>query len=336
MKNIIISFLLFCSLSGFAQADYFDLERRAEWIDNTFRTTAADTFITGVAVVKIGSTYHAYITKFENDDGINGYAYYAKLYHASASDPRGPFNTMTHIDLSGQTWCAGSQTNGWVIVVGDKVYLYFTGTTSETPSYPVVGTPARNNQQIGVAVADVSTPDDFTLYTGNPILSPVSSTWNELFVNNPAVYAGRHGGFMMAYKSATIAAPNTLEVGIAHSWHPLGPWTNAPASIGVSDMEDPAVWWEGEFYYIITSNTAAGGGLMFYSKDGVSSWTQVTDAAKSWRLATVNNNYTSNVRSRVERPFILVEDGKAKCFYRFVMAQGDTTTTFNIGQLIRQ
>lgn len=320
--------------------DFFDFEKRCNLFDGADTTLVANTYVWGSTVIKIGSTYHAYIAAWDNVDGINGYAYYGKIYYGTSSNLTGPFTPLTELaELDGQTWCAGAKVNPKAIVVGDTIYLYFTGTTSETPTYPILGTPARNNQRIGVATTSTSTPEGpFTLYTSNPILSPVAASWDELFVNNPAPFVARNGMYFMIYKGCTIAAPSDLFLGVATSHSPLGPWTNAATAMNATEHEDPCVWREGEFFYMITKAmdntiTTAGNGILWYSKSGAA-WTLVTDNSRAYRPTAPNTALQTSVRARVERPEVIVVDGKAVAFFVTLLSI-DTLTSINLGRSIR-
>lgn len=325
--------------------NYFDFEKRCELFDDPAKRTAVvNEYVWGNSVIKIGDTYHAYIERWDNVDGLNGYVYYGKLYHATSSDRLGPFTTMTELtELKIQTWSAGAVFNGVPIVIGNTIYLYYCGTTVETPTYPLIGTPARDNMRIGVAYTDISTPEGpFTVLPGNPILSPRASEWDELMTTNPFPYIARDGSLKMVYKSCTIADPNVLILGIASAEDPLGPWMNAPAQItSVTNIEESAVWREGEFFYMISKGQDAtyvpvNNGILLYSKTGnEDDWHLVTSNTRAYRLTLCNNLLQSSLRSRMERPFVLVENGKAVAFYLAIMAS-DNLTSFNMGKLIKQ
>lgn len=326
-----------------ASVNKFDFETRMQLGVGADQTTSANEFVWGGSVTKIGSTYHCYIDKWDNVDGIDGYAYYGKIYYGSSANRLGPWNSLTELtELKSQTWTAGSVVNPIAIVFGDKIYLFWTGTTSETPSYPLVGTNARNNQRIGVAYTDISTPGGpFTLLGSNPILPPRAGQWDELFINNPWPYIARDGSLKMVYKSCTIAAPTTLKIGIATAPHPLGTWVHAAGPItSVTNIEESAVWREDEFYYMITKaqdNTyvTANSGILLYSKTGnADDWHLVTDKTLAYRLTSKNTDYVATIRTRMERPFVLVENGVAVAYF-MVYLRTDGLTSFNLGVNLR-
>lgn len=322
----------------------FDFESRMHLGDAANITTVTNEFVWGNCILKIGSTYHSYFERWDNVDGIDGYAYYGKIYHSSSANMLGPFNTQTELtELKSQTWSAGSVFNPIAIVWGDKIYLFWTGTTAETPTYPLIGTPARDNQRIGVAVTSVSTPQGpFTVYSGNPVLNPRSGEWDELIIVNPFPYIDREGRLRMVYKSCTIADPTNLILGIATSAHPEGPWANAADPItSVSNIEESGVFREDEFYYMVTKGQDStyvpiNSGILLYSKTGFpDEWNLVTDKTLAYRLASSNTSLTSAIRTRMERPYIYVEDGKAKAFFMTYL-RTDGLTSFNLGVELRR
>lgn len=317
-----------------AAINYFDFEKRCNLIDVANRTDITNEFIWGNSVVKIGSTYHAYLERWIDDDGINGYSYYGRIYHSSHASPLGPFDTMTECTgLRGITANAGAVFNGDPIVKDGFVYLFYSGTTSETPSYPLLGTNARNNNRIFLAKAPIADPTNFTLVGSAPILTP--GTGN-LLVNNSRYYEDIDGNPKMIYKYFTIAAPSTGLIGVASADNIEGPWTNAAAPISViSNSEDPCVWREGELYFMIVKQNGTFDGLLFYSKTGYADdWVAVTEKSRAYRPTAVYTALTSQTHPRMERPFVLVENGQATAFYLSFLINAETSS-FNQGRTIR-
>lgn len=313
--------------------NYFDFEKRCNLIDASKRTDITNEFIWGVSVVKIGSNYHAYIERWIDDDGLSGYAYYGRIYHSSSSDPLGPFDTMTECTgLRGITANAGAVFNGDPIVKNGFVYLFYSGTTSETPSYPLLGTNARNNNRVFLAKAPLNDPTNFTLVGSAPILAPGAG---ELLVNNSRYYLDIDGNPKMIYKYSTIAAPSVPLIAVASADDIEGPWTIASSPISViSNSEDPCVWREGDLFFIIVKENGSDGRL-YYSKTGYADdWVAVTEKARAYRLTAVYTALTSQTHPRMERPFVLVENGEAIAFYLSFLINAETSS-FNQGRTIR-
>lgn len=313
--------------------NYFDFEKRCNLYDVANRTEIAGDFTWGNSVVKIGTTYHAYIERWLDDDGLNGYAYYGKLYHATDTDPLGPFNTMNECTgLMGIAANAGAVFNGDPIVEGGFIYLFYSGTTDETPSYPLIGKPARDNNRIFLAKAPIATPYTFTLVGSAPILGPDTG---QLLVNNSRFYRDIDGNCKMIYKYATIADPTDLILAIASADNIEGPWSNGPDIGAVSLIEDPCVWKEGDFYFMICKSMTTSDGLLLYSKTGYDDdWHAVTEKARAYRLTAAYTTLTSQTQPRMERPYVLVEDGKATAFYLAILNTLQTGS-FNQGKTIR-
>lgn len=303
-------------------------------MDVTKRTDATGYFIWGISVIKIESTYHAYIERWLDDDGISGYAYYGKIFHSSGADPLGPFDTMTECTgLMGIAANAGAVFNGDPIIHNGFIYLFYSGTTSETPDYPLTGTPARDNNRIFLAKAPIATPTDFTLVGSAPILGPDTG---QLLVNNSRFYWDVDGNPKMVYKYATIAEPDELLLTIASADDIEGPWTNGIEPIdAVNNIEDPCVWREGDLYFMICKSQDTLDGLLLYSKTGYANdWHAATEKARAYRLTAAYDSLTSQLQPRMERPFVLVEDGKATAFYLAILTTAETSS-FNQGRTIR-
>lgn len=318
-----------------AAINYFDFEKRCNLYDVANRTDVTDEFVWGLSVVKIGDTYHAYIERWIDDDGLSGYAYYGKLYHSSSANKLGPFDTMTECTgLMGIAANAGAVFNGDPIVYNGFIYLFYSGTTDETPSYPLIGKPARDNNRIFLAKAPIDDPTNFTLVGSSFILGPDTG---QLLVNNSRFYWDVNGDPKMVYKYATVAEPTVLLLAIASADNIEGPWTNGPAVISaVSEIEDPCVWKEGEFYFMICKSMTSQDGLLLYSKTATDhdSWIAVTDNARAYRRTAAYTALTSQLQPKIERPFVLVENGEATAFYAAILSTTETSS-FNQGRDIR-
>jgi hypothetical protein len=319
--------------------NYFDFEKRLALTDNANRTELTNTFTWGASVIKIGDTYHAYIERWDNVDGIAGFAYYGKIMYGSSANRLGPFTSLVELtEFTSQTWSAGSVFNAVPIVIGNTIYMYWCGTTAETPAYPIAGQPARNNMRIGVATTSINTPEGpFTMYAGNPIISPRASEWDERFITNPFPYIAKDGSLKMVYKSELIAEVGQTNIGIAESTDPFT-WTNAAAPIaGIDFIEESGVWREGDIYFMISKDLDSGSdfyneGILLYSKTGnADDWHLVTQNTRAFRLALKYTTFASELRPRIERPFVLVEDGVAVAFFTAVSNAG-ITASFNIGR----
>lgn len=319
--------------------NYFDFERRLSLVDNNKRTIITNEYVWGLSVVKIGDTYHAYIERWIDDDNISGYVYYSKIYHATSSDPLGPYSTMDELpELQAIPSNAGAAFNPYAVVHNGFVYLFYAATTDETPEYPLIGTDARNNNRIFLAKAPVDDPGNFTLIGSGPILGPDTG---QLLVNNPAFYWDVDGNAKMVYKYSTIENETGRIFAIASANNIEGPWINASAPIsGISDVEDGCVWKEGEFFFMICKDEGSGlvdfeNGILLYSKTGYADdWHVVSDRTRAYRLTTVNDINTSEIRTRIERPFVLAVDGVAVAFFTACMAIGGLSS-FNVGRAIR-
>lgn len=321
--------------------NYFDFEPRLRLMVQANRADVTNEFVWGNSVIKIGNTYHAYIERWDNVDGISGYLYYGKIFYASSANRLGPFTSMTELtELHDPTGSEGAVFNAVPIVVGNLIYIYWCGTTIETPDYPLNGTPARANMRIFAAYTSIDTPGGPFTTVANPVLEPRAGEWDELMTTNPYPYIAKDGSLKMVYKSCTIADDNNLILGVAESTDPLT-WTNAATPItAVENIEESAVWREGEFYFMITKGQDATyvesqAGILLYSKTGNGDdWHLCPFKTRAHRLTSQFTDGTSQLRTKIERPYVLVEDGVATAFYTAVIAT-NSLTSFNVGRAIK-
>ena len=294
----------------------------------------------GSCVTKIGSQFLYIGNMWADTDGFVGWVHYNKIYFATSSNRLGPFTDLTEISvLRSQSWAEDVVTNPFLLEYGGKYYLFYVGSHYDEVSYPAVDSEARANQKIGVAVAESAADalaGNFVPYSGNPILEPSASDWDQTIVNNPSVWVDKNGLLRMAYKSDYFGDKGTLRMGIATASNPLGPWggrTNEPNFPLDGQAEDPNVWREGNKWYMIakafdSSVVTFGHGILFESWDGIN-W-EMSKFPEAWRLQMKIDDGSVNTYLAVERPFVLVENGRATAL--FTAVRTDNPTSFNLGR----
>src|SRR5690606_20921962 len=200
----------------------------------------------GSCVTKIGSQYLYIGNMWADTDGFDGWVHYNKIYFAVSSNRLGPFTDLTEISaLRSQAWAEDVVTNPFLLEYEGKYYLFYVGSHYDEVTYPSSTSEARANQKIGVAVAESAADalaGNFVPYSGNPILSPSVSDWDQTIVNNPSVWIDKNGLLRMAYKSDYFGDIGNLRMGVATAEHPLGPWggrTNEPNFPLDGEAEDP-------------------------------------------------------------------------------------------------
>ena len=292
---------------------------------------ASDTFsIWGGSVVQgDDGLYHMLYSRWPKKLGWE-WVNYSEIAHAVAESPFGPFQ---HKDVAlperGATFWDGSCThNPTVHKFNGKYYLYYMGNTGDKKIVSVPGTPKinwvhRNNQRIGVAVAE--DPNGPWKRFDKPVLDIThgdSLAHDALMTSNPSVCQMTDGKILMVYKAVgkkyplPQGGPVVHMVAIADS--PTGPFKKYPDPVFLEEgvrfpAEDPYIWHQDGKYRAIVKYIKHEGdkrifSLVHYdSVDGIQ-WEKaknfhVSDLSIAWEDGTVQQ------LDHLERPQVLVEDG---------------------------
>lgn len=298
-------------------------------------------YIWGGSVIKDDEgLYHIFASGWEIEKHFSAWVTDSKIFHASSCHPDGPFEIVATLDcLHDQSWSAKMVHNPTVIRYGKHYYLFYVGTTYEgTPVYKKKfdpEQPARYNQCIGVAVAD--TPyGPWKPSECNPILKPRKDYWDSTFVTNPSVFVA--GDEIRLIYKAKLDGEKKLILGMASAKHPEGPYDRiGPSPLFKYNVEDPYVWFESGRYKMIVKAmdnelVKAKSGLLFESDDGMSF--EVSDDPFIYDPTIHWNNRKKEEVVLLERPQLLIEEGKAVCLYNAV---GDGETyAYNLARLLKE
>jgi hypothetical protein len=265
--------------------------------------------------------------------GFGAWASHSEIAHATAPDPLGPYihQGVALRERESYFWDGLCTHNPTVITHGGKYYLYYMGCTgdrkpAENPEQ--WNWMHRNNQRIGVAVAD--NPEGPWRRSDLPLIdvgnSPGSS--DGLLVNNPTVSRRPDGGFLMIYKA--VGRRDSLPFGgpvvhrIALAEDPEGPFVKLPDPVFTRHgsnfpAEDPFVWWENGRYRAILKDmhgafTPAGRALvLFESPDGVD-WNQREPLLLSDRTVEFEDGSREQF-DYLERPQVYCQNGRASVLF---------------------
>ena len=309
--------------------------------------------------------YHLFYSRWPVKYGFNAWVTNSEIAHAVSKSPTGPFkfNNVILPARGKQYWDGLCTHNPTVHFFKGKYYLYYVGNTGDG-IIPYLQNQAgnnlnrqdidsiekkrnglnwihRNNQRIGVAVAD--NPEGPWKRSDTPLLdvSEDSTVHDALMVSNPSVTEMCDGKYLMVYKA--VAKKNILPFGgpIVHltaiSGSPEGPFVKQNKPIFTSEgtsfaAEDPCIWYQDGSYYAIVKDmqgvfTHQGKSLaLFCSKDGF-----------DWKLA--RHSLVSNLEvlfedgsirkfQSLERPQLYFEKGKPVII--LLAGQIDKEHTFNI------
>jgi len=255
---------------------------------------------------------------------------HSEIAHAVAESPFGPFR---HVDVAlpprGAAWWDGLCThNPNVHEFDGKYYLYYMGNTGDGK---ILGEPGReklnwlhrNNQRIGVAVAD--SPSGPWRRFDTPLIdvSADPEAWDSLMTSNPAVCRRPDGGYLMIYKAVgkkfPLPAGGPVVHMVATAESPTGPFVKHPDPVFMHEgerfpAEDPYVWYQAGKYRAIVKRMNLGKGkgrfsLVHYdSEDGIhwqpARFYEISERVVEWEDGEVQQF------DHLERPQVYLENGE--------------------------
>lgn len=307
-----------------------DLGRMVKPIPMEARFSEPGYFVWCGAPVKGGDgKYHLFYSRWPVSKGFApGWALHSEIAYAVADKPLGPYK---HVNVAlparGKEFWDGTTThNPNILRYHGKFYLIYMGNTGDGQSYPM----HRNNQRIGVAIADK--PEGPWKRFDKPIVtvSDDKKAFDSLCVTNPGAAERPDGGILLIYKAVEYVEGKPMggkvRYGAALADKPEGPYTKMPGRIFEAEgadagkhwmlAEDPFIWFSktyGNRYYAVARDvvglfTGAKGGIaLFESEDGL-----------HWKAAVhskvLGNPYLwadgTKSLSQLERPSLLLDGDK--------------------------
>ncbi|GJM63095.1 glycoside hydrolase family protein [Persicobacter diffluens] len=287
--------------------------------------------IWGGSVVKgEDGLYHMLYARWPKNIGWE-WLTYSEIAHAVSESPFGPweFKDVALPDRGEAYWDGLCTHNPTVHYFNGKYYLYYMGNTGDKKIVSVPGKPKlnwlhRNNQRIGVAVAD--SPNGPWKRFDQPVLDinhEDESAPDALMTSNPSVCQMADGKILMVYKAVgkqyklPSGGPVVHMVAIADS--PTGPFKKYPKPVFLEEgvrfpAEDPYIWYqEGKYRaivkYIEHEGKKRNFSLVHYeSPDGID-WHKAKDFHISDRIFTWENGRTQQF-THLERPQVYIENGE--------------------------
>ncbi len=290
--------------------------------------------------------FHLFYSRWPRSDRHLAWVVSSEIAHAVADNPLGPYR---HVDVvmprrGAQFWDGLCTHNPTVHRIGGKFYLYYMGNTGN--GVVVMGDlnwTHRNNQRIGVAVAD--SPDGPWTRFDEPLIdvSPDPDAPDALLTSNPSVAVRADGTVLMVYKAVAQKAPPPFGGPVVHltatSDSPTGPFTKQLKPIFVKGdahfaAEDPFVWRDKGGYRAIVKDmggyfTGQGMSLaLFTSPDGFD-WKPAAHPLVS-TLAIRWDDGTVQSLDRLERPQVWLRNGVPAVLFCAVAENPEKDGSFNI------
>lgn len=281
--------------------------------------------------------YYLYFSFWEKGGSFNiDWVIHSKIGYAVSESPYGNFKYKGVALEGGKGWDKCAVHNPSVIKHDGKYYMYHMGNFGDGTFWS-----HRNNQRVGVAVAD--NPEGPFRHSDKPVLDITEGSFDSLMTSNPSVTKGPDGKFYMIYKAVNdngeLPKGGAVVCGIAVADNPLGPFKKHGKPVMVNpehdwSVEDAFIWYENGKFYSLAKDfqgyfTKAGKGqtALFCSEDGF-----------EWRSASVPLAFENKLEfaggemllHRMERPQIFIEDGKPKVILCACMPNEDAADTFNV------
>ncbi|OCT13092.1 hypothetical protein A8709_20290 [Paenibacillus pectinilyticus] len=294
-------------------------------------------------------TYYLFYSRWPERAGFDAWVTHSEIAYAVADHPLGPFH---HVDTvwscrDGEaSWDGDVVHNPAILRQGNRYYLYYMGTHGpdcalDQPVDEATWWAYRNNQRIGVAVADH--PTGPWTRTASPVLDVSLREWDGLMTSNPTVCEMADGRILMMYKGVAEGPPpkgGAVNAGIALADHPLGPFHKQPdptVSNPTNDwaVEDPYIWRQGEGYYALMKDfqgyftkSERGSVALFESPDGLS-W-RPSRHVLAFDLQIPWVNQATQPVTRLERPQLWFDESGKPAVLLCAVLEREGSRTYNV------
>ena len=299
--------------------------------------------------------YHLFASRWPKEVSFHpGWMTDAEVVHAVATDPAGPylFRAVVLPRRGAEYWDGLSTFNPTVRKFGDTYLMFYAGSTNPLGIGPrqtkfelndprcLVG---RANKRIGLATA--KSLDGPWERSDRPILETKAGTFYSFLTSNPAPVVRPDGSVVMIFKARSYVAPppdqpgavgtySRMVLGLARAPHFRGPYQVVgdsplfgPAQFG--EVEDPFLWQNPDGSYEMIAKDMTGkivgerhAGIHAVSRDAVT-W-QLAAKPKAWTRTIVWDDGQEEVVRKLERPFILFEDGRPRFLFGAIGRTGSS------------
>ncbi len=319
-----------------------NFQKAIQPLPTTARFADPDYFIwCGSPIKGDDGKYHLFYSRWPKKFGFQAWVTHSEVARAVSDSPFGPYK---HADVTlsprGKEFWDGLCThNPTVQKFGGKYYLYYMGNTGDGENTKGLNWTHRNNQRVGVAVADK--PEGPWTRFDKPVIAPTPGFYDALCLANPSVVARPGGGYLMVYKAVADKKPLPFGGPVLHcvatSDNPIGPFKKEVKPVFVKEgvhfaAEDPYVWVQNGRYFAIVKDfaghfTNAGKSLaLFESADGLK-WDVAPHALVSNLEVKWQDGRTQKM-NLLERPQLLIENGVPIALY--CAADEGTGSTVNL------
>lgn len=295
----------------------------------------------GTQVRHSDGKYYLIYSRWPKSAGFGGWVICCELGWAVSDSPLGPWTrggtALAGTGVAGD-WDRDCVHNPTMIPYEGRYYLYYMANHGNGEYWN-----HRNNQRIGVAVADH--PAGPWKRSEAPVIDVTPGSHDHLMTSNPTAAIRPDGGILMVYKA--VGDNNGLRpqggpvvCGVATAAHPLGPFKKYPDPIMINpehdwSVEDPYIWYQEDRYYALVKDFQGyfagqkGSVALFDSFDGID-W-QPSEHANGFDRRVVWEEGKTEDFFRMERPQILLDDkGRPEVLLCAVTQDEDGLDTYNL------
>ncbi len=274
--------------------------------------------------------YHIFYSRWRKNLGWS-WVVDSEIAHATSASPYGPwkFKDITLPRRGKEHWDGWCTHNPTIHKFNGKYYLYYMGNTGDgvmagTPTKERLNWTHRNNQRIGVAVAD--SPNGPWTRFDKPVIDVTNddSAPDCLMTSNPSVTMMKDGKILMIYKAVgkqfKLPGGGPVVHLAATADSPTGPFTKHEGLVFNYEgerfpAEDPYIWYADGKYHAIVKRMSSPKMkectlMQFESMDGFD-W---AEAPEPYNLvSTLKINWEDgNVTpvTHLERPQLYIENGE--------------------------
>ncbi len=343
MTSRLVAFAVLAAASALTAADY-DFSKMIKPVPLTAKFEDPGFIVwCGTMVRDDAGKCHLFYSRWPKELGHYAWVTHSEVAHAVADSPFGPYK---FVDVAlpargAQFWDGLCTHNPTVMKFGKKYYLYYMGNTGDGKPSKSLNWSHRNNQRIGVAVAD--SPAGPWTRMDKPLIDSTPGFHDALCLANPSVTQRPDGGYLMVYKAVADKGKKPFGGPVVHvvatSDSPTGPFKKMPDPVFTAEgssfaAEDPFIWRGPDRYWAVVKDfkgsfTKAGTSLaLFESADGFK-WKPAAHPL----VSTLELKYADGSVAKLmklERPQILLENGEPAVLFCAASPEGKLEESFNV------
>jgi len=305
-----------------------------------------DYYIWGASMVRDAQgACHLFYSRWPRQLDHSAWVTHSEIAHAVADHPLGPYR---HVDValprrSARHWDGLCTHNPTVHAFEGRYYLYYMGNTGDDQPTAGLNWTHRNNQRIGVAVADH--PAGLWQRFDRPLIdvSDDPDASDALVTSNPSICRRPDGLYVLVYKAVGKQAPLPFGGPVVHlaatSTSPTGPFTKHDTQLFTAPgesfpAEDPYIWTQDGCLWAIVKDqgghfTGAGKSLaLFQSEDGLA-WALASHPLVSRTEVDWQDEGVQALHS-LERPQLWLENGEPKVLFCAADIDSERHHSFNV------